>query len=315
MLGRGVLRKSSALAWLLLPVAILLLGSGCKKSKDESSKVWVEGTTRESTSFSGDDACVVGTPGCTCILPRYECPGDAQCFWGHCYGEGFPAPDTYRYTTKARNDYEIIKNLIMATLVLEPGMHIADLGAGRGTYTFEMADKVGSESIIYATDIDPGAIAELTRMQAARKKKNPNEPTITPLQVEAPRDTALTSLPDEHLDLVLMINSVTFERGENPQENIDYLRTLLAKLRPGGKVLYHTDWYDPTPGLNLKEISALFGDAGFSGEPHEIPMPKHMPETTFYIKNLRDGTPQKVPLQRGYLLFFTKPGGTASPAR
>jgi len=241
------------------------------------------------------------------MMPSFRCKGSAQCYWGHCYGEGFPAPDTYRYTKKATLDYGRIKDLILANLKLKAGMNVADLGAGRGNYSFSIADSIGADGTVYSTDIDPGAIKELSRKQQERVAKGGKVSQVKTILVEGERKTGLSSIPESHLDLILMVNSVTFERRDKREESLKYLGALLSRLKPGGRVLYHTDWYDPSAGFDLKEVSELFAAAGFDDTPSEIPLPGHIPEETFFLKFAPDGSRTKSPLKRGYILFFEKP--------
>lgn len=50
---------------------------------------------------------------------------------------------------------------IMAAAGLEPGMTVADIGAGEGYYTVRLSEKVGPEGRVLAQDIDEGAITRL----------------------------------------------------------------------------------------------------------------------------------------------------------
>jgi predicted methyltransferase len=50
-------------------------------------------------------------------------------------------------------------------LEVRPGMHVADVGAGDGTYTVELAKRVGPTGHVYATEISKERLAE-TRQAA-----------------------------------------------------------------------------------------------------------------------------------------------------
>ena len=50
---------------------------------------------------------------------------------------------------------------IMAAAGIEPGMTVADIGAGEGYYTVRLAEKVGAEGRVLAQDIDEAAITRL----------------------------------------------------------------------------------------------------------------------------------------------------------
>ena len=46
--------------------------------------------------------------------------------------------------------------VVIHSLSLQPGNHVADLGAGGGYFTFRLADAVGPTGKVYAVDIDKG---------------------------------------------------------------------------------------------------------------------------------------------------------------
>jgi SAM-dependent methyltransferase len=240
--------------------------------------------------------CEPGEPGCGCFSD-YNCNKGAECYWGYCYGPGFPAPQTYRYTDAARSDPQNTRKLILSKLELKEGMNVADIGAGRGSFTFYVADRIG-EGKIYATDIDPHAVKEM--------KKNLGERTnVIPVFVKGRRATGIESAPNGSLDLILMINSASFTKGQERSANVQYLKSFTQKLTKGGKFMFHMDWIDPVEGMNAKELTALFHEAGFAAESQAIPMPSHIPELTYYLK--RPGMVRK-DLKRGYILIFTHTG-------
>lgn len=241
--------------------------------------------------------CEAGEPGCGCFAD-YNCKAGAECYWGYCYGPGFAAPETYRYTKAARNDPQNIRQLILGKLELSEGMKVADIGAGRGAFTFYVADRIGTEGLIYATDIDSNAVKQMEANLEGREN-------IKPVLVRGRRATGLEGAPDDSLDLILMINSASFTKSQPRAQNIAYLKNFLRKLKPGGEFMFHMDWIDPREGMNAKELTALYHAAGFTAESRAIPMPTHIPESTYYLK--RPGMVRK-DLKRGYILIFTRPG-------
>jgi len=240
--------------------------------------------------------CEAGEPGCGCFAD-YNCKPGSECFWGYCYGPGFPAPETYRYTKAARNDPQTIRELILRNLKLNDGMKVADIGAGRGAFTFYISDRIGDEGLIYATDIDPHAVKQMGANLEGRKN-------IKPVLVKGRRATGLEEAPDNSIDLILMINSASFTKGQAKGQNVAYLKNFLKKLKPGGKFMFHMDWIDPREGMNAKELTALYHAAGFAADAETIEMPSHIPESTYYLK--RPGMVRK-DLNRGYILTFTRP--------
>jgi precorrin-6B methylase 2 len=52
---------------------------------------------------------------------------------------------------------------LMSLLSLEPGMVVADVGAGRGELAVEMAKRLGASGRVYATEIDAGRLDDIRR--------------------------------------------------------------------------------------------------------------------------------------------------------
>jgi len=128
-------------------------------------------------------------------------------------------------------------------LGLEPGMVVADIGAGSGYYTERLSARVGATGRVYATDIQPGMLAILERRIAARGLAN-----VTPV-LGRPDDP---KLPEKVLDLALMVD--VYHELSYPQA---FVRTLRASFKPGGRlVLVEYRKEDPTiPILEAHKMS------------------------------------------------------------
>ena len=112
-------------------------------------------------------------------------------------------------------------------------------------------------------------------------------------------------VPPGSLDGVLMVNSVVFKDAwVGGGDDVAYLRDFLEHLKPGGWLLYHRDWLDPTH-LGRGDVTALFTEAGFEPD-GALPMPAHIPATTWYLAEGPSGPRSDV--RRGYLLRFRRPG-------
>jgi SAM-dependent methyltransferase len=105
-------------------------------------------------------------------------------------------------------------------LALEPGMSVADVGAGRGEVTVALAAEVGPGGRVFSTDIDPQALAQIRARVAAAGLQN-----VTVVQAHA-RDTGL---PIECCDAVLL-RRVYHHLSDPMATNVGLLRA----LRPGG---------------------------------------------------------------------------------
>lgn len=155
---------------------------------------------------------------------------------------------------------DLMRERVLAHLDLKAGTKVAEIGVGPGWFAIRVAEKIGAEGVVYATDIDA------RRLEALRARL----PHIGPGRVELrlcrdARDPAVDDLPEGHLDLVLMIDSLCFDVKYPRARNVDYLRRFLRVLRPGGKLVHHMDC---RCDVTIDELAALFADAGFA-TPHE----------------------------------------------
>lgn len=149
-----------------------------------------------------------------------------------------------------------MRERILAALELEKGMKVAEIGIGPGWFVVRVAEQIGSNGIVYGTDIDPA------RLEALRSRL----PHIGPGQVELRlcrdgRDTALDDLPAGHVDLILMIDSLCFDAEYPRASNVEYLGRFLRVLRPGGRLVHHMDC---RCAVTLEELASQFADAGFA---------------------------------------------------
>jgi len=249
--------------------------------------------------------CVAGTAGCECAHPQ-ACDEGLECRWDICYGGEVTPPDTYFYTERSLQDYDDTKRLIQRYLDLSPGDHVADIGCGKGSMTVAMSRLIGPTGKAYATDIDPSALTR-TRENLQANTNAKYSPLETFL-AKSPRDTGLESVPDGTLRVMLMINSVFFERDEDQADAAEYMGRFLKKLAPGGRLIYHFDWIEPQR-LTFEETTRLMLKAGFSEEVGEIPMLPHIPEETYVVSgSIATAVPK--PLKRGFIGVYTRPGGS-----
>jgi ubiquinone/menaquinone biosynthesis C-methylase UbiE len=112
---------------------------------------------------------------------------------------------------------------LVAWLEIQPGMEVADLGAGDGTYAIALARRVGPSGHVYATEIDPDRLAAIR--QAVKEAGLDN---VTVIEGAVAR----TNLPDGCCD-ALYSRLVYHHLTEPDALNADIRRA----LRPGGRLL------------------------------------------------------------------------------
>ena len=111
---------------------------------------------------------------------------------------------------------------VVETLALRPGDFVADLGSGRGYFTFRLAAAVGPQGKVYAVDVD----REMNDLLAkAIKEKNIGNVEVILARPDDPL------LPATGVDLVLTV--ITYHHLEN---RVAYFEKLRKYLRPGGRI-------------------------------------------------------------------------------
>jgi ubiquinone/menaquinone biosynthesis C-methylase UbiE len=111
---------------------------------------------------------------------------------------------------------------VIQSLGIQPGEHVADIGAGGGYFAFRLADAVGPGGKVYAVDVDPEMVSYL-REQAQKREYR---------QVEAiesqPHDPML---PEKGVDLIFLCNTY-----HHLQERSAYFARAQKYLRRHGRV-------------------------------------------------------------------------------
>ena len=111
---------------------------------------------------------------------------------------------------------------LIEVLHLEPGMSVADVGAGVGGWTLAMATLVGAEGTVYATDVGAPQLAILRDVVAREAVSN-----VTIIE----GGPASTNLPDDCCHALFMRN--VYHHLTQPEAVID---SVFAALKPGGRL-------------------------------------------------------------------------------
>lgn len=127
----------------------------------------------------------------------------------------------YQYMNDPSRDAWQKPTEVIARLAIQPGMRVADIGAGGGYFTWYLADAVGPEGKVYAVDIDETALSIIKEEQQSREVSN-----VRLIHAE-PGDPKLP----EPVDLVFSSNIY-----HHMQDRVVYFRSLAHYLSADGRV-------------------------------------------------------------------------------
>jgi ubiquinone/menaquinone biosynthesis C-methylase UbiE len=123
---------------------------------------------------------------------------------------------------------------VLGRLCVEPGMIVADIGAGTGYFSLPLADLVGPKGRVHAVDVEPEMLSWL-------RQRLPSDAPVTLVEAEATR----TTLPAASQDLVLVAN--VWHELDHPRAALDEFARILRK----DAYLAIVDWrvdVGPPPG-------------------------------------------------------------------
>jgi len=111
---------------------------------------------------------------------------------------------------------------IAEVLELEPGMLIADVGAGDGDFSVQLAERVGEDGRVYSTEVDEDQVDDIRRRIERAELGN-----VTPV-LGNDQDTGL---PENCCDAILL--RLVYHHFTDPSPMRESLR---RALRPGGLI-------------------------------------------------------------------------------
>lgn len=111
---------------------------------------------------------------------------------------------------------------VFDALAVKTGDRVADIGAGSGYFTVKLAERVGSQGIVYANEIDAKDLEII-----GDKKKALQLSQVVLLQGESGNP----KLPRGELDVVLIVDA--YHEFRQPNTMIKHIR---AALRTGGRL-------------------------------------------------------------------------------
>ena len=133
-------------------------------------------------------------------------------------------------------------DLLLPILALQPGMVVADVGAGSGYFARRIAAAVGTGGIVYAVDVQP----EMVRMLEAQAQR-PGLGHLKPVL----GSTIDVKLAPASLDLALMVD--VYHELEFPYE---VLASIVRALKPGGRVAF-VEYRAEDPNVPIKALHKM----------------------------------------------------------
>ncbi len=120
---------------------------------------------------------------------------------------------------------------VLELMAIEPGMILADVGAGSGYFTLRLAQAAGPRGRVYAPDIDPlavemlqGRLAQLHDPATMAQVRSYVCPSHTPW------------LPRNAVDRALFVDVHYYTADPLPHWGLQSLQGLFGGMRPGGQV-------------------------------------------------------------------------------
>jgi arsenite methyltransferase len=150
------------------------------------------------------------------------------------------------YTTLGRGGWQR-PDEVVAALALQPGDHVADLGAGEGFFIPYLSRAVGANGRVYAIEVDPERVEEL------KQEFVDGNVEVVLAAVDDPR------LPSGAVDVVLIVN--TFH---HISDRSTYFSKLRETLRSGGRVAVIE------PNAELGGILSLALDEGHKSSASDV---------------------------------------------
>jgi ubiquinone/menaquinone biosynthesis C-methylase UbiE len=113
---------------------------------------------------------------------------------------------------------------LLKALDIQPGMTVADVGAGSGYHCFRMAPLVGEKGKILAVDIQNEMIDIVEKK--AKKENVKNIETILSTETDP-------KLPEAKVDLIILVD--VYHEFSHPHEMTE---KMVASLKPGGRIAF-----------------------------------------------------------------------------
>ncbi len=114
---------------------------------------------------------------------------------------------------------------MLDSLEIQPGMVVADVGAGAGYNTLRLAKRVGPKGKVLATDLQPEMLAML--------RENVKEAGVAEVVQPILCTQTDPKLPEGAVDLILMVD--VYHEVSDPDTALEAWKT---SLKPGGRIVF-----------------------------------------------------------------------------
>jgi ubiquinone/menaquinone biosynthesis C-methylase UbiE len=178
------------------------------------------------------------------------------------------------------------RDRIAEVLEIKEGTVVADVGAGKGAWSVDLARRVGATGRVYATEIDPARLRDIERAVAAARLRSVTvvEGSVTD-----------TKLPEQCCDAILL--RLVYHHFTDPHA-MD--RSMFASLRPGGLILV-IDFEPGAPGAPTHPLPGVPEARGGHGTPVEQVIEEMTANGFAFVRRIEDWS------YRDYALLFRRP--------
>lgn len=132
--------------------------------------------------------------------------------------------------------------LLVRSLNLKPGQIVADIGAGSGVISLQMAEQLLPDGKVMAVDVQQEMLDRLRKYCDQFRVKN-IEPVLG--------SQNQTGLKPESIDLAIMVD--VYHEFEFPWE---MMQDISASLKPGGRVVF-VEYRKEDPAVPIKEVHKM----------------------------------------------------------
>ena len=178
------------------------------------------------------------------------------------------------------------RDRIAEVLEIEEGSVVADVGAGRGAWSVDLARRVGATGRVYATEIDPARLRDIERAVAAA-----GATSVTVIEGSATD----TKLPAQCCDAILL--RLVYHHITDPHA-MD--RSMFASLRPGGLILV-IDFEPGAPGAPTNALPGVPEARGGHGTPVDQVIEEMTANGFALVRRIEDWS------YRDYAILFRRP--------